>query len=167
MSASTSENHHVEAIIDLLQQATAWTTTLDPEIRPYWEDAQSEKGPGADQPPVAYVWSPVDSSLDRFSMDTEYRVTNTVEIQFWSLDESEPVVLLNDAISILSQYLDDNKIRTPYTDVQPTAASDYREQKQARVTDHYLTSLEVDTDGLQNEYDSTTAFDFRFTAGFV
>jgi len=37
----------------------------------------------------------------------------------------------------------------------------------ARVTDHYLTSLEVDTDGLQNEYDSATAFDFRFTAGFV
>jgi len=58
---------------------------------------------------------------------------------------------LNDAISILSQYLDDNQINTPYTDVQPTAASDFREQKQARVTDHYLTSLEVDTDGLTTD----------------
>jgi len=126
MSASTSENHHVEAIIDLLQQATAWTTTLDPEIRPYWEDAQSEKGPGADQPPVAYVWSPVDSSLDRFSVDDEYRVNNTVEIQFWSLDEQEPVVLLNDAISILTTTKSTRHTRTYSPRRRLTSASKSR-----------------------------------------
>jgi len=164
---STTANHHVEAVIDLLQQATTWTTTQEPEVRQHWDDAQSEKGPGAGQPPVAYVWSPVDSSLDRFSMDEQYRVANTVEIQFWSLDEQEPVTLLNDAISIMSQYLDDNKIQTPYTDVQPTSAADYREQNQARITDHYLTSLEVDTDGILNAYNSATTFNMTFEAGFV
>lgn len=145
---STTENFHVEAVVDLLTQATSWSTGSDPDIRRYWDDAQNEKGPGADQPPVAYVWSPVDSSLDRFSVDDEYRVTNTVEIQLWSLDEEEPVTLLNDTIDIMSEYLDDNKIDTPYTDLQPTTASDFREQKSARRTDHYITAVQVDTDGL-------------------
>jgi len=148
---TTDAGHHVEAVIELLRDEpdTSWSTP--PVVREYWSDAQSEKGPGADQPPVAYVWSPADSSLERYSVDEEYRVNNTVEIQFWALDEQTPVALLNDAIAVLSQYLDDNKIDTPYTDIQPSTASDFREQKQARTTDHYLTSLQLDTDGLTTE----------------
>jgi len=148
MPDTTSEDHHVEAVIDLLQQATEWSTATDPTVRAYWEDSQSERGPGADQPAIAYVWSPVDSTLDRFSMDSDLRETNTVEIQLWSLDEQEPVTLQRDVINILGQYLDDNKINTPYTDLQPSSASDYRAQTPARSTGHYIMSVQVDTDAL-------------------
>ncbi len=148
----TSADHHVQAIIDLLQAAadTEWTPD-PPVIRNYWDDAQGERGPGAGQPAVAYVWSPADSTLDRFSMDgTKFRQNDTVEVQFWSLDETEPKQLQSDAVAILSGYLDDNKVQTPFTDVAPTSTADYREQSQARRTDHYIMSVTVDTDGLSN-----------------
>ena len=148
----TSADHHVQAVIDLLENADATEWTPDPpDIRNYWDDAQSERGPGAGQPAVAYVWSPADTSLDRFSMDgTKFRQNDTVEVQFWSLDEQEPVQLQSDAVDILSQYLDDNKVQTPYTDVAPTSTADYREQTPARTTDHYIMSVTVDTDGLSD-----------------
>lgn len=192
MSVTTAENHHVEAIIDLLQQwadhggdltvdsgethtvdsgdtdryatvsnggtvenqgtlvagVDVWGTT-PPNVRSYWDDAQNEKGPGADQPAVIYVWSPVDSTLERFSIDDgELRENNTVEIQIWTLDEQEAVTLSNDIVEILSKYMADNKDRTPYAEVQPSGLSDFREQKNARMTNHYIMSVEIDTDGL-------------------
>jgi hypothetical protein len=146
----TSADHHVEAIIDLLQAADSsdWQHGV-PSIRPFWEDTQQEKGPGADQPAIIYVWSPVDSSLERFSMDqTNLEVTNTVEAQVWSLDDQEAVDYLNDTIQVITNYLDDNKVQTPFADVQPSAASDFRAQNNARVTQHYILSVEVDTTGL-------------------
>lgn len=150
--STTSAEHHVQAIIDLLDAADASEWTPDPpDVRRYWDDAQSEKGPGGGQPAVAYVWSPADSTLDRFSIDgTKFRQTNTVEVQLWSLDEQEPVQLQNDVVEILSGYLDDNKTETPYSDVAPTSVSDFREQKPARITDHYIMSVVIDTDGLSD-----------------
>jgi hypothetical protein len=146
----TNAGHHVEDVINLLEAATSWSTAQDPVVRPYWDDAQSEKGPGADQPAVIYVWSPTDSTLDRFSIDeTEQEASHTVEVQIWSLDETEPVTLQNDVVRILSQYLNDNAIQTPYTELGPTTVSDFREQKNARVTEHYITSVEVETRGLE------------------
>jgi len=138
-------------------------------VRTYWSDSQGERGPGADQPPIAYVWSPVDSSLDRFSIDeVKLRETNTVEIQLWSLDEQEPVTLQRDVINILSKYLDDNQRNTPYHDLQPTSASDFREQKPARTTRHYVTSLQIDTDALRGlSVGNATTFDFAFGGSFV
>jgi len=149
--STTSADHHVAAIIDLLAAATTWTPATDPTIKRYWDDAQSERGPGADQPAILYVWSPTGSTLDRFSMDgDDFRRNETVEVQAWSLDETETEQLQRDITDILSQYLDDNKTETPYTDVAPVNEEDFREQKPARTTDHYVMSVEVETDGLQD-----------------
>lgn len=148
----TSADHHVQAIIDLLQAEadTSWTPT-PPDIKEYWADAQNERGPGADQPSICYVWSPTDSTLDQFSMDDdEFDQTDTVEVQVWSLDETEARQLQGDVTDILSQYLNDNSTDTPYTEVRPTLEKDFREQKSARRTDHYIMAVEIETRGLES-----------------
>lgn len=149
----TSAGHHVQVIIDLLENAASaeWGTPSDPNVRRYWDDAQSERGPGADQPAILYVWSPTGSTLDRFAMDGDkFDRSDTVEVQVWSLDESKTRTLQGDVVDILSQYLDDNETDTPYTDVAPTNTDDFREQKPARSTDHYVMSVEVETRDLQD-----------------
>ena len=149
----TSAGHHVQAIIDLLENAdsTEWTPATDPVVKQYWDDAQSERGPGADQPAILYVWSPTGSSLDRFSMDgDDFDRSDTIEVQAWSLDETVVEQLQADVVDILSQYLDDNKVQTPYHDVAPVNTEDFREQKPARSTDHYVMSVEVETRTLED-----------------
>jgi len=149
----TNASHHVQAIIDLLEAATdsEWTPTNTPNVRRYWDDAQAERGPGSDQPAILYVWSPTGTSLERFSADgDDFRKQDSIEVQAWSLDATESRQLQTDVTDILSQYLDDNKTATPYTDVAPVAQEDFREQKPARTTDHYVMSVEIETDGLSD-----------------
>jgi len=143
----TADDDAVGAVIDLLQNAAdADWTPATPTIKQWWDDAQNERGPGADQPGILYVWSPTGSSLERFSMDgTRFDRSDNIEVQIWSLDETETEQLRRDVVDILSQYLDDNETDTPFTDVQPTVSNDFREQKQARRTDHYIASVEVET----------------------
>jgi len=148
----TSAEHHVQVIIDLLQNAdaTEWTPAT-PTVKQWWDDAQSERGPGADQPGILYVWSPTGSTLDRFSIDGDkFEREDAIEVQAWTLDATETRQLQSDVVDILSQYLDDNERQTPYTDVQPTNTEDFREQKPARTTDHYVMSVEVETTDLQD-----------------
>ena len=151
MSVSNAD-HHVQVVIDLLEDADTQQWTPDtPDIRNYWDDSGSERGNGADMPAVLYVWSPTGSTLDRFSGDGDkFDRQDTIEIQIWSLDEPETQQLQNDVVDILSQYLDDNKIRTPFSDLAPTGTDDFREQTSATHTDHYVMSVEVGTRGLQD-----------------
>ena len=147
----TNADHHVQTIIDLLDAADAAEWGVVPDVRNYWTDAQSERGPGADQPPILYVWSPVGSTLERFSMDgDDFDRGDTVEVQAWSLVEAETERLQRDVTRILSGYLDDNNTQTPFTDVAPVGEEDFREQTPARRTDHYVMSVEVETRGLQD-----------------
>ena len=151
MSVSNAD-HHVQVVIDLLKDADAGQWTPDtPDIRNYWDDSGSERGNGADMPAVLYVWSPTGSTLERFSSDGDkFDRQDTIEIQIWSLDEPETQQLQSDVVDILSQYLDDNKIRTPYSDLAPTGTDDFREQTSATHTNHYVMSVEVGTRGLQD-----------------
>ena len=148
----TSAEHHVEVITDLLQNASAseWTPQT-PTVKNYWDDAQNERGPGADMPGILYVWSPTGSSLEQFSMDgTRFDRGDTVEVQAWSLEATETRQLQDDVVDILSQHLDDNETQTPYTTVEPVGTEDFREQKPARTTDHYVMSVEIETRDLQD-----------------
>lgn len=151
MTASNAE-HHVGVIIDLLEDTSHSDWTADkPTIKRYWDDAQSERGPGADMPAILYVWSPTGSTLERFSVDGDkFDQNDTVEIQIWSLDEVEVEQLQGDTVDILSRFLDDNKVRTPYSDVAPVGTDDFREQTPARRTDHYIMSVEIATRGLSD-----------------
>lgn len=144
----TAQDHQTGAIYDLLSQAEdfgGWTAPT-PNVRRWWDDAQGERGPGAEQPPVVYVWSPTGSTLDRFDMDgNDFEQQDTVEVQVWSLSEHEAEQLQSDVTRILSGYLDDNTVATPYSDVAPVNEEDFREQTPARRTDHYVMSVEIET----------------------
>jgi hypothetical protein len=149
--STTSADHHVQAVIDLLEAAAdaEWPSDTPPDIYRYWDIAQSEKGPGADQVPHLYVWSPTSSPKERFSMDTdEYDRTDAIEIQVWSLDATEVKDYQLSTAAVLEGYLDDNKTETPYQTVDPVGENDFREQKTARRTEHYIMSVEVDLRGL-------------------
>lgn len=167
----TSASHHVQAIIDLLENATTgeWTPAQDPNVHRYWDHAQSERGPGADQPAILYVWSPTGSTLDRFAMDGDrFDRSDTVEVQAWSLDETTTEQLQADMVNIIGLYIDDNETNTPYTDVQPVNTEDFREQKPARTTDHYVMSVEIETRDLQERGEEVaTAFSLGFDSGFA
>ena len=139
--------NYVEKIIALLQAEadTFWGTTEPPVIKTYQADAQQERGQGADQPPVIYVWSPTSESLEAFSLDgTQYDREPTVECLAYSLDEGVAVQLQQDIVESLSGYINDNKQETIFTNVEPSAASDYREQNAARSTEQNVMGVTVD-----------------------
>jgi len=149
----TSDRDHVEAVIDLLENAadTEWSSADPPTIKRYWDDAQQERGPGAGQPPTIYVWSPTDTSLEQFSIDGEqFEQRDVVELLVYSLDSRETETVQSDVTSVLSGYLNDNKTETPYATVEPVAESDFRSQKQRRLTDHYVQGVQVEPYGLSD-----------------
>jgi len=166
----TSTDDDVQAVVDLLRaaDATAWTPAA-PTVEKYWDVTQQERGPGADQPGELYVWSPTTSSIEQFTRDgTRFDATATVEVQAWSLDETTARQYRDDATRILGSYIDDNRIRTPYSTVRPDSQDDFREQKPARKTGHYVLSVTVDARGLEATQDvDDTTFDTTFDAGFA
>jgi hypothetical protein len=150
MSISSADSH-VQVVIDLLQAEpdTSWSVTGSPRIKDYFDDAASEKGPGAGQPPVIYVWSPTAATLDRHSMDdNQFYRQNTAQVLITSLGEKQAIDVQNDVVQILSEYLQDNRTDTPFNDLAPTQAADNREQKEARLTDHFVTQVTVETKNL-------------------
>jgi hypothetical protein len=140
-----------DQIKSLLAQTSGGNWTGDkPTVKHYWDDAQGERGPGASQAPILYVWQPTGSTLDRFSMDgTRFDRGDTVEIQVWSLDEGRAVQVQRDVTDFISEYLDDNAVQTPASDIAPVTEDDFREQNPARKTDHYVMSVEIEIRGLQ------------------
>jgi len=139
--------NHVEKIIALLQAEanTFWGTSKPPNIKKYQADSQQERGQGADQPPVIYVWSPTSTSLEPFSLDgTQFDREPTVECLAYSLDEGEAVQLQQDIIESLSAYINDNNQDTSFSTVEPSDAADYREQNVARTTEQFVMGVTVD-----------------------
>jgi hypothetical protein len=144
-------NDPVRVVADLLEiePKQAYTITEKPTIKPYFDDAPAERGPGADQPPDIYVFSPTSATLDRHSMDdAQFNRSNTLQLIIMSLDEREVIDLAGDVVNILSKRLQDNDGITPFIDLAPTQVSDFREQKQSRVTDHFVTRVTVETTNL-------------------
>jgi hypothetical protein len=147
----SSATSHVQVIIDLLEAEpdTTWSVSGSPRIKDFFADAAAEKGPGADQPPVIYVWSPTGANIERHSMDDQqfYR-ENVALVLIMSLSEQQVIDVQADVVQILSEYLQDNREATPFNDLAPTQASDFREQKEARLTDHFATQVRVVTKNL-------------------
>jgi len=157
VDTGTVERYGVVENAGTLQNAGTVTSGVNPwsvdppTVKQYWDDAQGERGPGADQPGICYVWSPTTSTLERFSRDKDkFEQENNVEVQMWSLDKTVTQQLQADVTKILSKYLDDNEINTPYSDLAPVGENDFREQKPARQTDHYVMSVEIETTGLSD-----------------
>jgi hypothetical protein len=148
--ALTDANDPIQVIVDLLElEAKSAYTTRKPTIKRYFDDAPAERGPGANQPPDIYVWSPTSATLDRHSMDDQqFDRQNTLQILIMSLDEPAVIDVANDVVGILSKRLQDNRDVTPFIDLAPTQVSDFRRQTSARDTDHFVTRVTVETKNL-------------------
>jgi hypothetical protein len=143
-------NDPVEVIVQLLNIASDSSfSTQRPQVKRYFDDSPSERGPGAGQPPVLYVWSPTSATLDRHSMDDQqFNRANTLQVLVMSLREEEAIALADDVVTILSQFLQDNRGTTPFNDLAPVQSSDFRRQTSARKTDHFVTRVTVETTNL-------------------
>jgi len=123
-------------------------------VKNYWDEAQSERGQAADQPPRLYVWQPASESHDKFSLDGDTSDDSvTIEVLIYSLDEIEAKRYAADVRGILQLYINDNKDVTQYTDIKPVATNDYRQQSNHRATDQYVLSVEIDMRTLQETGD--------------
>jgi len=145
MSVSSSATEAVETIVDLLDGAPsgAWTNTTPDRVAKY--QTHAEKARMNYPNPALYIWSPVDASLDAF--DAEYsRIdeTRTVEIQVWTLDDTETAQYHQDVIDFLAQYGNDNTDNTTFHRIRPTAADDLRSEHIVRQTDHYIATVTVE-----------------------
>lgn len=143
----TANTDPVEAVVDVLQAADPadWTNTT-PTVKRYRDDSQSERGPGADQPPIIYVWSPIEGSTEALSGFDYDRLDDqpTVELQAWSLDDVEAETTAQDAVVYLAGFGNDNEDDTVFHRVRPTTVNDFRAQTPARKTGHYVFTVTVE-----------------------
>jgi hypothetical protein len=147
----TAPNDPVQVVVDLLdaEGSGAFAVNGKPVIKRYFDDAPAERGPGAGQQPVIYVYSPTSATLDRHSMDDQqFNRQNTLQVLIMSLQEDEVIDLVGSVVQILSQFLQDNRSSTPFNDLAPTQTSDFRRQTSARNTDHFVTQVTVETTNL-------------------
>jgi len=150
---STNEETPVEAIADLLEQATTstWNTTQDPAVYKWWERSQSERGPGQGQPPELYVSSLTGAPIDRISADGALlQEEPTVEVWVYTLSESDTAQLARDVIQFMGEYMDDQEQNGPFVDVVPSNVEDFREQKLRQKTDHFVYQVEISLERLSN-----------------
>jgi hypothetical protein len=80
--------------------------------------------------------------------DQQFYRENVALVLIMSLSEQQVIDVQADVVQILSEYLQDNREATPFNDLAPTQASDFREQKEARLTDHFATQVRVETKNL-------------------
>jgi len=144
----------VETIKEVLEKTDGVWRAEEPIVKNYWDEAQSERGQAADQPPRVYVWQPASESHDKFSLDGDTSDDSvTIEVLIYSLDEIEAKRYAADVRGILQLYINENKDLTQYTDIKPVATNDYRQQSNHRATDQYVLSVEIDMRTLQETGD--------------
>lgn len=151
MSATSSNVEAVETIVGLLENAdsTNWQNS-DPDRIDQFQEF-SEKGRQNYPDPALYIWSPVDADLQAF--DAEYShidETRTVEIQVWTLDNTDTAQYHQDVIDFVAQYGNDNEENTTFHRIRPTSADDLRSEKVARQTDHYVATVQAQLRKLRN-----------------
>jgi hypothetical protein len=141
----TTEVDPVDATIDILRTASgaAWTNG-EPDVFHHDEIPFSEKGPGGGQNAQIYVWAPTDATLGELSAAGEYiDKTHVVEIQVWSLDR-DVTQYRRDILDIMGRVINNQQRNGEFITFSPTASRDYRADKAARQTDHYINTVQID-----------------------
>jgi hypothetical protein len=148
MSATSSSEFAVETIVDLLDGTADADYTLTQSrpdrIAPIWDFDHNDRINYAD--PAFYVWSPTDADISKFSIDGDNLLEDTsVEVLIFTLDATKSKNYQRDVLEILSDYYDDNTDNTSYYEIAPQSASDLRNEHISGRTDHYITSVTVET----------------------
>lgn len=169
MSITSTESEPVDAVKDLLdgQPSSAWTNA-DPVVEYIHEVPFSEKGPGQGQPAEVFVWQPIDSDISKLSADGRYLdEDHAVEVQVWTLTESETMQYARDVVQIFSKYMDNQQNVTEFITMEPTAARDLRSDALPRQTSHYLATVEISPRKLQASDAPQSSFAVAFSSGFA
>lgn len=150
MSVSSSSNDAVQAVIDVLDGYTGWTLTA-PEV--YSQEEVSQQDKQANPDPAIYVWSPTDADLRQFSGDSDSLIDRrTVEASIWVLDSSSDChTYHDDVVEFLQDYAGDNYTNLNFHHIRPNSVTDSRSEKVARMTDHYIMSVQVEIQSLRNK----------------
>jgi len=140
-----------EVAIDLLKGNSGWPGD-EPEF--YLAEEVPMKGRQNNRNTAIYVQLIGGAGLNRYApTDQTLQEIETVRVDIWTLEgESTAREYRNEVINTFRRYMADNFTRTKFHDVQPTDSTDFREQKIARQTDHYIYSVEIEFERLVENF---------------
>ena len=136
-----------------LVSGTVWTNGT-PEID-YWNDV-NHKAKENRQADAIYLHTTGTDGIERFSADKgTIQETNSVLASVWTLGDatlSKRKAARNyrdDIVDIARGYMNDNFEFTEFHNIEPTESNDFRSQHNPRDTDHYIYTVEIETERLK------------------
>ena len=145
----TTDTDPVDTVVAILNNTGVgdWTNTV-PEIYRFSET--TTKGRENEANDAVYVLSLGGTSLDRFGIEPgsqdNQQEDGQVQVLCASLTESNSQDMANDVVSILRGFMSDNYTQTNMHYLEPTDIVDSRAQKIARMTDHFVYLVEIETE---------------------
>lgn len=142
------------AIKELLVGFGQWPGT-EPIVE-YIDDTTPKSRENTNEPAI-YIHKPSSDNLEIQSGDRlNITETETVQLSIWIVgteDETPPERAVreyrNRLINGISGYLNDNYARTQFHHLEPTDATDLRQQHITRQTDHYIYTVSIETHRLE------------------
>jgi len=136
-----------EEIRRLLRQTTAWTGDAPDAVELLHETTGQTKENRNGE--FMYVWEPIAADIQRFSADgVRYDWNPQVEIIITTLESADQgtraTQLQRDVIDILAGFMDDNKERTNFNNIEPVGTDDLRNEFQARFTNHHVMAVQCE-----------------------
>ena len=145
----TTDTDPVDTVVAILNNTGVgdWTNTV-PEIYRYSET--TTKGRENESNDAVYVMSLGGTSLDRFGIEPgsqdNQQEDGQVQVLCASLTEQNSQDMANDTVDILRGFMSDNYTQTNMHYLEPTDIVDSRAQKIARMTDHFVYLVEIETE---------------------
>jgi len=149
MSVSTSTDDPVDMVKTILTDTADTDYTLaPPDIFAMWEVDSQQRLKNPD--PTVYVWSPTAAAINRFSADGDTLIDErTVECMVLTYSDSETHRYVEDIVDIMGDYIDDNADLTIQEDIEPSSIDDNRGDKLYGNSDHYIMTIEIETERLR------------------
>jgi hypothetical protein len=145
----TTDTDPVDTVLAILNDTgvSDWTNAV-PERYRYSET--TTKGRENEANDAVYVLSLGGTSLDRFGVEPgsqdNQQEDGQVQVLCASLTEGNAQDMATDVVAILRDYMSDNYSQTNMHYLEPTDIVDSRAQKIARMTDHFVYLVELETE---------------------
>ena len=151
---STTSTDPKQAAIDIIKAIGKWPGDT-PLVKP--SEQVPHKTKENTLQPAVYIHKPTVGEIERFSADRLDTVeTETVNLTIWILEgtnNTNPETLARQyrttLVNLFSEYMNDNFKRTEFHNIEPTGSTDFRQEHIARQTDHYIYTVEIETERLR------------------
>jgi hypothetical protein len=145
----TTDTDPVDTVVAILNSTDTsdWTNTI-PEIYEYQET--TVKGRENEANDAVYILSLGGTSLDRFGVEPgtqdNQQEDGQVQVLCASLTKGNAQDMSQNVTNIIREYMSDNYTSTNMHYLEPTDIVDSRAQKIARMTDHFVYLVEIETE---------------------